>query len=141
MSGRMTADILNLKVLICDDSITNVMILEKLLESEGFTDVTKFTDPTKILPAMLADNYDLLLLDIEMPKLNGFEVMQQISESPIVKQLVPILVLTGKLGAEVRNKALESGAQDFVNKPFDQTEVILRVNNLLVLIKEDILCL
>ena len=127
----MNDDILNLKVLICDDSITNVLILEKLLESEGFNDVTKLMDPTKVLPAMQDDNYDLLLLDIEMPHMNGFEVMQQIKESPIGKQLVPILVLTGKQGSEVRNKALESGAQDFINKPFDQTEVILRVKNLL----------
>jgi len=127
----MNNEVLNLKVLICDDSITNVMILEKLLESEGFTDVTKLTDPTKILPVMLEENFDLLLLDIEMPGMNGFEVMQQISESPVAKQLVPILILTGKQGAEIRNKALESGAQDFVNKPFDQTEVVLRVNNLL----------
>ena len=107
------------------------MILEKLLESEGYTDVTKLTDPINILPAMMADKYDLLLLDIEMPHMNGFEVMQQIRESSVAKQLVPILILTGKQGAEVRNKALESGAQDFVNKPFDQTEVVLRVHNLL----------
>ncbi|MCK4866219.1 MAG: response regulator [Gammaproteobacteria bacterium] len=70
----MNDDILNLKVLICDDSITNVLILEKLLESEGINDVTKLTDPTKVLPAMQNDNYDLLLLDIEMPHMNGFEV-------------------------------------------------------------------
>lgn len=127
----MNDDILNLKVLICDDSITNVLILDKLLESEGFKDVTKLTDPTKVLPTMQADNYDLLLLDIEMPGLNGFEVMQQINESAVAKQLVPILILTGKQGSEIRNKALESGAQDFVNKPFDQTEVVLRVKNLL----------
>lgn len=127
----MHTDIHNLKVLICDDSITNVLILEKLLESEGYSDVAKLTDPTKVLPAMLQDSYDLLLLDIEMPKMNGFDVMQQIYESRVAKQLVPILVLTGKQGAEVRNKALESGAQDFINKPFDTTEVVLRVNNLL----------
>jgi len=127
----MRDDIFNLKVLICDDSITNVLILEKLLESEGFTDVTKLTDPTKVLPTMQEHNFDLLLLDIEMPSMNGFEVMQQIQESHIGKQLVPILILTGNQDSEVRNKALESGAQDFVNKPFDQTEVVLRVKNLL----------
>lgn len=127
----MTLEIENLNILICDDSITNVLILEKLLEYEGYKNVTTLTDPTKVLPAMSADNYDLLLLDIEMPKLNGFEVMELISQSPVAKQLVPILILTGKQGAEVRNKALESGAQDFVNKPFDQTEVLLRAKNLL----------
>lgn len=127
----MTTDTAHLKILICDDSITNILILSKLLESEGYSHPTTLTDPTKILPAMQENNYDLLLLDIEMPKMNGFEVMQQINESSVSKQLVPILVLTGRQGSEIRNKALELGAQDFVNKPFDQTEVILRVKNLL----------
>lgn len=66
-----------------------------------------------------------------MPKMNGFEVMNQINESPVNKQLVPILVLTGMQGRETRNKALQVGAQDFLTKPFDQTEVVLRVKNLL----------
>lgn len=127
----MTINTKHLKILICDDSITNIMILSKLLESEGYSHLTCLTDPTRVLPAMLESNFDLLLLDIEMPKMTGFEVMQQINESLVAQQLVPILVLTGKQGNDVRNKALQLGAQDFVNKPFDQTEVMLRVKNLL----------
>ncbi|MEK7708359.1 MAG: HD domain-containing phosphohydrolase [Pseudomonadota bacterium] len=127
----MTTDTTHLKILICDDSVTNILILTKLLESEGYFYHTSLTDPTRVLSAMQENSYDLLLLDIEMPKMNGFEVLQQINESSISKQLVPILVLTGRQGSEIRNKALQLGAQDFVNKPFDQTEVILRVKNLL----------
>jgi len=127
----MNIETTDLKILICDDSITNVLILRKLLESEGYTYITTLTDPTKVLPAMLENNFDSLLLDIEMPKMTGFEVMQQINESPVGKQLVPILVLTGMQGREIRNQALQAGAQDFLTKPFDQTEVVLRVKNLL----------
>lgn len=127
----MAIDTAHLKILICDDSVTNILILSKLLESEGYYHHTSLTDPTRVLPAMQENNYDLLLLDIEMPKIDGFEVMRQINASPVSEQLVPILVLTGKQGNETRNKALLLGAQDFVNKPFDQTEVILRVKNLL----------
>lgn len=127
----MTNDIERLNILICDDSITNVMILAKLLESEGFTSVKCVTDPVEILPLLEKESFDLLLLDIEMPHMDGFAVMQQIADSPVSKQLIPILVLTGRQGSEVRNRALESGAQDFVSKPFDQTEVVLRVKNLL----------
>lgn len=127
----MTIDTTHLRILICDDSITNVLILSKLMESEGYYHHTNLTDPTQVLPAMMENNFDLLLLDIEMPKMNGFEVMQRINESTVAQQLVPILVLTGKQGNDVRNKALQLGAQDFINKPFDQTEVMLRVKNLL----------
>lgn len=124
-------DIFNLNILICDDAITNVLLLDKFLESEGYTNITKLTDSTKVLPAMQENNYDLLLLDIEMPKINGFEVMQQINDSPVSQQLVPIMVLTGTQGSKTRNNALKLGAQDFVNKPFDHTEVALRVKNML----------
>ncbi|MDO9310504.1 MAG: response regulator, partial [Nitrosomonas sp.] len=117
----MTTDTTHLKILICDDSVTNILILTRLLESEGYFYHTSLTDPTRVLSAMQENSYDLLLLDIEMPKMNGFEVLQQINESSISKQLVPILVLTGRQGSEIRNKALQLGAQDFVNKPFDQT--------------------
>lgn len=139
----MAIDTAHLKILICDDSVTNILILSKLLESEGYFHHTSLTDPTRVLPAMQENNYDLLLLDIEMPKMDGFEVMRQINASPVSEQLVPILVLTGKQGNEIRNKALLLGAQDFVNKPFDQMEVMLRVKNLLrvraaYLVKQDI---
>ena len=123
----MAIDTAHLKILICDDSVTNILILSKLLESEGYFHHTSLTDPTRVLPAMQENNYDLLLLDIEMPKMDGFEVMRQINASTVSEQLVPILVLTGKQGNETRNKALLLGAQDFVNKPFDQMEAPIQI--------------
>jgi len=107
------------------------MVLEKLLESEGYVSIVTVTDPVKVVPLMLEEGFDLLLLDIEMPKLSGIEVMQLINESELKDAYIPVLVLTGNKKPEIRNEALEVGAQDFITKPFDQTEVLLRVRNLL----------
>ncbi|NBQ70283.1 MAG: response regulator [Nitrosomonadaceae bacterium] len=82
----MAIDKAHLKILICDDSVTNILILGRLLESEGYYHHTSLTDPTRVLPAMQENNYDLLLLDIEMPKIDGFEVMRQINASPVRDQ-------------------------------------------------------
>lgn len=119
------------RILVCDDSITNAMILEKLLESEGYSKVRAVTDSREVLPILGDEAYDLLLLDLEMPHLDGFQVMGQLRDSLHNFEMFPILILTGRQGTEVRNRALGMGAHDFVNKPFDQEEVLLRVRNLL----------
>lgn len=119
----------DLNILICDDSVTNVMILGKLCESEGFNSVDTVTDPRKVMQIVQDKDIDLLLLDIEMPHMNGFEVMAQVREK-FPSEVLPILILTGLQDIETRNRALSEGASDFLNKPFDQTEVILRVKNL-----------
>lgn len=117
------------KILICDDSVTNVMVLAKLCESENFNNVESVTDPRKVLPILESSNIDLLLLDIEMPHMNGFEVMK-LAREKFSDEKLAILILTGLQDIETRNKALREGASDFLNKPFDQTEVILRIKNL-----------
>jgi len=120
------------KILICDDSITNVLILSKLIETEISRDVTALTDPRKVMEALAADEFDLLLLDYEMPHLNGIEVMALVREKYNQHEL-PILFITGVHDIEKRNLALSEGANDFINKPIDQVEVKLRVNNLLMI--------
>ena len=127
----MPENINRYKVLICDDSITNVLVLSKLLESEGFDKVTTLTEPEKVAHELESGDYDLLMLDIEMPGMNGFDVMIQLKDHRIVDEYFPILILTGRQDTETRMRALEGGAADFINKPFDQTEVILRVKNIL----------
>ena len=117
-------------ILICDDAVTNVLVLSKLCESEGYTNVQTVTDPRKVMPILESSNIDLLLLDIEMPHLNGFEVMQQ-ARKKFTDENLAILILTGLQDLETRNRALSEGASDFLNKPFDQTEVILRIQNLI----------
>jgi len=120
------------KILICDDSITNTLILSKLIETEISRGVTALTDSRKVIEALATEEYDLLLLDYEMPFLNGIEVMDLVRKRYNQNEL-PILFITGVHDIEKRNLALSKGANDFVNKPIDQVEVILRVNNLLAI--------
>lgn len=120
------------KIIICDDAIMNVTLLATLLKLEGFSEVVTVTEPEKLI-AMMSNGheYDLLLLDIEMPVMDGFQVMETLLDKKLVDEYFPILILTGRQDPETRNRALQSGAADFVNKPFDNTEVVLRVKNLL----------
>ncbi len=121
---------LNTKILVCDDSITNTLILQELIEQELTADVITITDPRDVSAVLANNNLDLVILDIEMPYLNGFEVMEIIRKDYEEDQL-PILIITAVNGLDTRNKALLNGANDFLNKPFDQVEVILRAKNLL----------
>jgi len=118
------------RILVCDDSVTNVMLLSGLCQNEGYGETVTVTDPRKVLPTLEKDTFDLLMLDIEMPHLDGFEVMAMVRKK-FSAETLPILILTGLKKTEVRNRALSEGASDFLNKPFDQTEVLLRVRNLL----------
>lgn len=126
-------DFADAKVAICDDSITNVMMLSKLIRREGIQEVFGFTDPRRLLEHMEGNgkDIDLLLLDIEMPHLSGFEVMRSLRNGAQDKASFPILVVTGHHDKATRHQALQEGGNDFVTKPFDSTEVALRVNNLL----------
>lgn len=121
-----------LKILVCDDSVTNVTLLQLLLETDGYSAITVLTDPTEVEPTLKKDQFDLLILDLAMPVMSGFDVMERIKASAELSQnQTPILVLTAQGGREVRNQALDMGAQDFVTKPFDSAEILLRVRNLL----------
>ncbi len=126
-------DLSNSSVVICDDSITNVMILSKLIENEGIKDIHNFTDPRKVIPFLKERewNIDLLILDIEMPHMTGFDIMNAISAEFPDQNPLSILVITGLEDTQVRTQALTAGANDFLRKPFDQLEVVLRVRNLL----------
>jgi len=124
------AEFSDLKILACDDSITNVFILSNLIRTEYDLIVDSQTDPRRVMEQLTAEGYDLLLLDLEMPHLNGFEVMQQVRERYDL-DVLPILVLTGNQDPSVRHHALAEGANDFLTKPFEPFEVKLRVKNLL----------
>ena len=120
----------NATILIVDDQMTNIMLLESILQNAGYKHVHATQDPTQVVNLYKELNPDLICLDIRMPELNGFQIMGQLK---IIHQhaYLPILVLTAEEDRETRLRALESGAKDFLHKPFDKIEVLMRIRNLL----------
>jgi len=119
------------RILIADDEPANVHLLERLLNGAGYTHLTSTTDARQILPLFSESPPDLILLDLVMPQLDGFAVMQQLQ--PLVPEgtYLPVLVLTADVSPMTRRRALAAGAKDFLTKPFDRAEVLLRIHNLL----------
>lgn len=123
-------DIKNARILIVDDIPANVELLEKMLKIEGYTNIYSATDPRDTTKLYLEQKPDIVLLDLQMPLLDGFQVMELLKTIEKDSYL-PILVLTGTQDRDTRLRALESGAKDFLNKPFDRLEVSLRIKNML----------
>ncbi len=118
------------KVLVCDDTPSHADLLQDLLQGEGVSRVEVVTDPRRVLPTISGHgDFSLLLLDLEMPHLHGFEVMELLRSELGDDEQVPIIVVSAN--GDTRLKALEMGANDFITKPFDHTEVVLRVRNTL----------
>lgn len=123
-------DILFANILIVDDQSSNVTLLEKMLKHAGYMNVIGITDSRQAVSQYLQHDVDLLLLDIRMPHIDGFGVMNDLQDA-ISDDYLPILVLTAELAAETKAKALCNGAKDFLTKPFDQLEVLQRIHNIL----------
>jgi len=121
-------EILNATILIVDDKQANVMLLEELLSDAGFRNVTSTMDPYAVCDMHRTNHYDLILLDLEMPGMNGFEVMEGLKVIQ-TDDYVPILVITAQPDHKLR--ALSSGAKDFIAKPLDLVEVKTRIHNML----------
>jgi putative two-component system response regulator len=119
------------RILIVDDQPTNVALLEGILEEDEFTLYRSVTDSREALPAFLDYLPDLILLDLQMPYIDGFEVMKQLRACIAPENFLPILVLTADITPEAKRRALTEGAMDFLTKPFDASEVVLRMRNLL----------
>lgn len=119
------------RVIIVDDSAGNVRLLSRLLRDTGVTAVEGFTEPQPALTRCLEALPDVLLLDLHMPGLDGFAVMDALRSSLPADVFLPVLVLTADDDAVVKQRALAAGAKDFLTKPFDAVEVVLRVRNLL----------
>jgi signal transduction histidine kinase len=118
-------------VLLVDDEAANLDLLEALLESEGYDRLVRTTDSRQVAALASAHAPDLVLLDLHMPHRHGLEVLADLSASTPRDEYRPVLVLTADVTSEARDHALALGARDFVTKPFDTTEVLLRVENLL----------
>ena len=121
------SEILNANILIVDDQEANVMLLEKMLRNAGYTQITTTMDPRAVFPLYQEHRYDLILLDLQMPGFDGFQVMEILKE--IESGYLPVLVITAQPAHKLR--ALQAGAKDFVSKPFDLIEVETRIHNML----------
>ena len=122
------ADILNARILVVDDKEANVRLIEGMLRVAGYTSVDSTTDPDKVCELHLQNRYGLILLDLQMPGMDGFQVMEGLKAIEADGYL-PVLVITAQPAHKLR--ALEAGAKDFVSKPFDLAELRARVRNIL----------
>jgi len=122
------ADILNARILVVDDLPANVCLLEGMLRVAGYTSVESTTNPNVVCELHRQNCYSLILLDLQMPGMDGFQVMEGLKEIEEGGYL-PVLVITAQPAH--KSRALEAGAKDFVSKPFDLAELRARVHNIL----------
>jgi putative two-component system response regulator len=118
-------------ILIVDDEPQVVRLLDRLLRSDGYESIVSTMDPREATRLFDERQPDLVLLDLHMPHLDGYEVLAQLAPHIQPDQYVPIVMLTSDLSPAARQRALSMGAQDFLSKPFDAVEVLLRIRNLL----------
>lgn len=118
------------RILMVDDEPVNLKLLEKMLSTDGYANIHTLTDSREVQATYEREHFDLILLDINMPHLNGFEVMEGLKRVESDGYL-PVLVLTAQSDRETRLRALEAGARDFLCKPLDRAEVLNRIRNIL----------
>lgn len=124
-------EILSRRVLAIDDEEANLLLLRSLLEREGYSEIHCVSDPTKAMQAYVDLEPDLVLLDLMMPEVDGFQLLEAFGRHDKAEEFRPVLVLTADTTLQARRRALALGAKDFVAKPFDVIEVALRISNLL----------
>lgn len=122
------SNILAAKILVVDDLEANVLLLERMLRGAGYACIESTINPREVCELHRKHHYDLILLDLQMPGMDGFEVMERLMEVETDSYL-PVIVITAQPDHKLR--ALQSGAKDFVSKPFDLAEVLMRVRNML----------
>ena len=122
------SDIFNASILIVDDQESNVSLLEQMLHEAGYTLVASTMNPHEVCALHRKNRYDLILLDLQMPGMDGFQVMEGLKTNAADSYL-PVLVITAQPGHKLR--ALQAGAKDFISKPFDLVEVKTRIHNML----------
>jgi len=131
MRYELDEELRRLKILVVDDEAANVQAIERLLARAGYRQVYGTTDGLEAMVRFRDEAPDLVLLDLRMPFMDGFELMKALRERVPAGTYLPILVLTGDLDPMTRERALGVGATDFVTKPFEATETLLRIRNLL----------
>jgi len=121
----------NAKILIVDDDATSIRLLTKILSDVGYTNIKSTKNPNKVQKLYNEIKPDLLVLDLHMPHMEGFKIMEQLKESHEEGDYLPILVISQERNRVIQFSALEAGAKDFLVKPYDSIEVLLRIRNFL----------
>jgi signal transduction histidine kinase len=124
-------DLTSARILIVDDEPVNVRLLERFLGNAGYRHLEHTTDARRALDLYRSFQPDLILLDLKMPHLDGVAVLQQLGAEIPATAYIPVLVLTADVTLEAKRRALAAGARDFLTKPFEQFEALLRIQNLL----------
>jgi len=128
----MTSELIHqAKIFIVDDELSNVRFLGRFLETAGYKNVTMTTDPDRAIAMFTDDDPDLVLLDLHMPHPDGFEILQAMRNLTPPNAFLPIVVLTADTTPDAKRRALSLGATDFLSKPFDDIEVLLRIETVL----------
>ncbi|TXT16419.1 MAG: putative PAS/PAC sensor protein [bacterium] len=122
------SEILNASILIVDDQESNVALLEQMLREAGYLHVASTMNPRDVFALHRRNHYDLILLDLQMPGMDGFQVIEGLKTNT-ADDYLPVLVITAQPGHKLR--ALQAGAKDFISKPFDVVEAKTRIHNML----------
>jgi adenylate cyclase len=130
MNADLRTQTVHARILVVDDVEANVLLLQNLLRQQGYREVHTATDARTVVEMHRLDPFDLILLDLQMPYLNGIEIMEQLKPVPGA-DFLPVIVVTAFSDEENRLKALRQGARDYIVKPFNRDEVILRIRNYL----------
>lgn len=118
------------KILVVDDEALNLTLITELLRAEGYQHIATLSDPTKVIGELRRESYDILLLDIMMPHVSGLDILKTIKNDENLKRL-PVIVLSALREGQMKSDALSLGAVDYLQKPFDQGELLLRLRNVL----------
>ena len=129
--ARRRANLQNARILIVEDDSSIVLLLEWILKQEGYEQVSSTSDGRRVGEIFDEFQPDLVLLDLHLPHRSGLSILEELTGKVPDDAYLPVLVLTGDISTQAREKALSSGAKDFLRKPFDQVEVLLRIENLL----------
>ncbi|MBI3582198.1 MAG: response regulator [Nitrospinae bacterium] len=124
-------DIMGAKILIVDDNLTNVEVLQETLARTGYTAVLSTTDPCAAVELYNSYAPDIILLDLNMPVMSGFQVMEELKKIITGEDYLPVLILTAQADTTTRLRALKAGARDFITKPFERAEITARIKNAL----------
>ncbi len=131
MRPSTTWEFPNARILVIDDQVHNLNLARQVLLFAGYSDVRILQDPREAAEAIVCDGPDLVLLDLHMPYIDGYEILSKVHKHMTPESFVPILVCTSDTSLEARQRALKLGANDFITKPYEQTEMLLRVRNFL----------